>query len=175
VDNYGSLQTPVMGPIIAAFQGHHGSPWTITYRGFANNVHKVHIYVWKTILCFQCTILLQVVVVTRAGIGKSGKYRSESPSRRTSATKLHNSAAQVVGGTVSHVVPTTLVMCTDYYTFAQREFSIHSMKDMTAPRGPSPTAALPTTCTRCALVIVLQFTSTTIHHIRAARILQYRV
>jgi hypothetical protein len=34
---------------------------------------------------FQCTILRQVVVVMGAGIGKSVKYRSESPSRRTSA------------------------------------------------------------------------------------------
>ncbi|KAG5188809.1 Kua-ubiquitin conjugating enzyme hybrid localization domain-containing protein [Tribonema minus] len=41
VDNYGNLQTPVLGPVIAAFQGHHESPWTITYRNFANNVHKV--------------------------------------------------------------------------------------------------------------------------------------
>jgi hypothetical protein len=38
---------------------------------------------------FQCTILRQVVVVMGAGIGKSVKYRLESPSRRTSAAKLH--------------------------------------------------------------------------------------
>merc|ERR1711966_565677 len=29
------------GNIIAAFQGHHSAPWTITYRGFANNVWKL--------------------------------------------------------------------------------------------------------------------------------------
>eukprot|EP00953_Heterococcus_sp_UTEX-ZZ885_P041231 21048-Heterococcus_DN1.PRE.1 len=40
VDNYGGLHTPVFGTVIEAFQGHHGSPWTITYRKFANNVHK---------------------------------------------------------------------------------------------------------------------------------------
>jgi palmitoyl-[glycerolipid] 3-(E)-desaturase len=41
VDNYGNGRTPVMGSIIAAFQGHHTVPWTITERGFCNNVHKL--------------------------------------------------------------------------------------------------------------------------------------
>ncbi|CAM9854953.1 unnamed protein product, partial [Discosporangium mesarthrocarpum] len=41
VDNYGDINTPVFGSVIAAFQGHHESPWTITYRPFANNVHKI--------------------------------------------------------------------------------------------------------------------------------------
>lgn len=41
VDNYGNGRTPVMGNIIAAFQGHHSAPWTITYRGFCNNVFKL--------------------------------------------------------------------------------------------------------------------------------------
>merc|ERR1712129_109415 len=41
VDNYGNGKTPVMGSIIAAFQGHHSAPWTITQRGFNNNVHKL--------------------------------------------------------------------------------------------------------------------------------------
>ena len=41
VDNYGNGNTPVMGSIIAAFQGHHSAPWTITERGFCNNVHKL--------------------------------------------------------------------------------------------------------------------------------------
>jgi len=41
VDNYGNGRTPIMGNIIAAFQGHHSAPWTITYRGFCNNVHKL--------------------------------------------------------------------------------------------------------------------------------------
>ena len=39
VDNYGSKNTPVMGGIIDAFQGHHKYPWTITKRQFANNIH----------------------------------------------------------------------------------------------------------------------------------------
>lgn len=39
VDNYGSKQTPVMGDVIDAFQGHHKYPWTITKRQFANNAH----------------------------------------------------------------------------------------------------------------------------------------
>jgi len=41
VDNYGNGGTPVMGGIIAAFQGHHSAPWTITERGFCNNVYKL--------------------------------------------------------------------------------------------------------------------------------------
>lgn len=41
VDNYGSKATPVVGGVIDSFQGHHKWPWTITKRGFANNVHKV--------------------------------------------------------------------------------------------------------------------------------------
>jgi ubiquitin-conjugating enzyme E2 variant len=41
VDNYGSGKTPVVGSQIAAFQGHHQKPWTITEREFCNNVHKV--------------------------------------------------------------------------------------------------------------------------------------
>mmetsp|Transcript_16569 Transcript_16569/g.21940 ORF Transcript_16569/g.21940 Transcript_16569/m.21940 type:complete len:311 (+) Transcript_16569:177-1109(+) len=41
VDNYGNGKTPVLGAVIEAFQGHHNAPWTITYRPFANNVHKI--------------------------------------------------------------------------------------------------------------------------------------
>lgn len=41
VDNYGNGKTPIMGGIIAAFQGHHSAPWTICDRGFENNVHKL--------------------------------------------------------------------------------------------------------------------------------------
>lgn len=41
VDNYGGLETPIFGTVIAAFQGHHDAPWTITYRDFANNVYKI--------------------------------------------------------------------------------------------------------------------------------------
>jgi palmitoyl-[glycerolipid] 3-(E)-desaturase len=37
VDNYGSGHTPVVGSQIAAFQGHHQRPWTITQREFCNN------------------------------------------------------------------------------------------------------------------------------------------
>lgn len=40
-DNYGNGKTPVFGGVIEAFQGHHGNPWTITHRGFCNNVHKI--------------------------------------------------------------------------------------------------------------------------------------
>lgn len=41
VDNYGGPDTPVFGRQIAAFQGHHHRPWTITEREFCNNVHQV--------------------------------------------------------------------------------------------------------------------------------------
>jgi hypothetical protein len=41
VDNYGNGRTPIMGGIIAAFQGHHSSQWTITERAFCNNVYKL--------------------------------------------------------------------------------------------------------------------------------------
>lgn len=41
VDNYGDANTPLVGDQIAAFQGHHQRPWTITEREFCNNVHKV--------------------------------------------------------------------------------------------------------------------------------------
>ncbi|KAG1665443.1 hypothetical protein FOA52_005785 [Chlamydomonas sp. UWO 241] len=41
VDNYGDGTTPLVGRQIAAFQGHHQRPWTITQREFANNLHQV--------------------------------------------------------------------------------------------------------------------------------------
>lgn len=41
VDNYGDGSTPIVGSQIAAFQGHHQKPWTITEREFCNNVYKV--------------------------------------------------------------------------------------------------------------------------------------
>ena len=40
-DNYGRLETPVVGFACAAFQGHHLAPWTISHRSFFNNVHKI--------------------------------------------------------------------------------------------------------------------------------------
>lgn len=40
-DNYGDIDTPVVGFACAAFQGHHLAPWTITHRPFANNVHNI--------------------------------------------------------------------------------------------------------------------------------------
>lgn len=41
VDNYGNGNTPVLGSVIAAFQGHHAAPWTITERSLCNNVYKL--------------------------------------------------------------------------------------------------------------------------------------
>ena len=40
-DNYGRLETPVVGFACAAFQGHHLAPWTISHRSFPNNVYKI--------------------------------------------------------------------------------------------------------------------------------------
>lgn len=53
VDNYGNGKTPIMGSIIAAFQGHHTAPWTITQRGFCNNVYK---------LCIPFGILPMIII-----------------------------------------------------------------------------------------------------------------
>lgn len=40
-DNYGSLETPLVGTACAAFQGHHRHPYTIVHRSFCNNVFKI--------------------------------------------------------------------------------------------------------------------------------------
>jgi len=37
----GNASTPVFGSQIDAFQGHHRRPWTITKRGWANNLHAL--------------------------------------------------------------------------------------------------------------------------------------
>jgi ubiquitin-conjugating enzyme E2 variant len=58
VDNYGNGRTPIMGSIIAAFQGHHSAPWTITERGFCNNVYK---------LCMPFGILPMLLINAIAG------------------------------------------------------------------------------------------------------------
>lgn len=58
VDNYGNGRTPVMGSIIAAFQGHHSAPWTITQRGFSNNVVK---------LCIPFGVVTMTVVSAMTG------------------------------------------------------------------------------------------------------------
>jgi len=41
VDNYGDASTPVFGAQIAAFQGHHRHPSTITFREPCNNLHAL--------------------------------------------------------------------------------------------------------------------------------------
>eukprot|EP00871_Galdieria_phlegrea_P002445 jgi/Galph1/3200/GphlegSOOS_G1870.1 len=38
LDNYGDIDTPIIGKQCVAFQGHHKSPWTITWRTFCNLV-----------------------------------------------------------------------------------------------------------------------------------------
>ncbi|VVB11392.1 unnamed protein product [Arabis nemorensis] len=39
VDNYGDESTPLVGTHVEDSQDHHKSPWTITRRQFANNLH----------------------------------------------------------------------------------------------------------------------------------------
>jgi hypothetical protein len=46
----GDGNTPVLGKQIAAFQGHHQRPWTITQREFANNVHQVSPAAYTTLV-----------------------------------------------------------------------------------------------------------------------------
>lgn len=55
VDNYGRLETPIVGSVCAAFQGHHDTPWTITFRSFANNVYKI---CYNSIPALLLTLLL---------------------------------------------------------------------------------------------------------------------
>ncbi|XP_054799667.1 fatty acid desaturase 4, chloroplastic-like [Prosopis cineraria] len=62
IDNYGDESTPVFGPQIEAFQGHHKRPWTITRRQFANNLHALARAVTFTVLpiglvCNEPTVL----------------------------------------------------------------------------------------------------------------------
>jgi ubiquitin-conjugating enzyme E2 variant len=64
VDNYGDGNTPVFGRQIAAFQGHHQRPWTITQREFCNNVHQVR-------TCFTCFPVLVQQQQVAAELGHS--------------------------------------------------------------------------------------------------------
>ncbi|CAO2200761.1 unnamed protein product [Urochloa humidicola] len=41
IDNYGDASTPFLGSQIAAFQGHHRHPSTITHRDPCNNLHAL--------------------------------------------------------------------------------------------------------------------------------------
>jgi len=63
VDNYGDINTPIMGSIIHSFQGHHSAPWTITHRPFFNNVYKI---------ALPCLFLLSMAAVSTFGSGLWG-------------------------------------------------------------------------------------------------------
>lgn len=69
VDNYGDSGTAVLGKQIAAFQGHHQRPWTITQREFANNVHQVMpvAHSWGSCLPVQLCWLGSVCVRVTSG------------------------------------------------------------------------------------------------------------
>ena len=58
VDNYGSIKTPIFGAVCVAFQGHHDTPWTITFRSFANNVFKI---------CYATIGFLSLLMLTNPG------------------------------------------------------------------------------------------------------------
>jgi len=65
VDNYGNGRTPIMGGIIAAFQGHHSAPWTITERGFENAVVK---------LCIPFGVQVVLALKVLFGLDPSATY-----------------------------------------------------------------------------------------------------
>lgn len=56
LDNYGDGSTPIMGPQIEAFQGHHEQPWTITYRDFCNNCYRSGIATIPFLALFNVTV-----------------------------------------------------------------------------------------------------------------------
>jgi len=64
VDNYGDGTTPVLGRQIAAFQGHHLRPWTITEREFCNNVFLVFRPVFGLALIFATLSISPLVAGT---------------------------------------------------------------------------------------------------------------
>jgi palmitoyl-[glycerolipid] 3-(E)-desaturase len=68
VDNYGNEHTPVFGFQIAAFQGHHKSPWTITNRDFANNLFRLTIPASPQMLAL---LLLPLPPVLIAGLSSA--------------------------------------------------------------------------------------------------------
>lgn len=68
VDNYGSADTPFFGFQIAAFQGHHKAPWTITNRNFANNLYRLTVPTAPQMLAL-CALPLPPA--TLAGLGSA--------------------------------------------------------------------------------------------------------
>ena len=90
VDNYGNGRTPVMGPIIAAFQGHHTAPWTITQRGFCNNVYKLCLpfgivpvsliaYCTGPMVTYWCTLFCTLEILSQEFHKWSHQLKSEAP------------------------------------------------------------------------------------------------
>lgn len=68
VDNYGNEKTPVVGYQIAAFQGHHKSPWTITARDFANNLYRLTVPTSPQMLAL---LLLPIPPAVAAGLASA--------------------------------------------------------------------------------------------------------
>ncbi|XP_054799216.1 fatty acid desaturase 4, chloroplastic-like [Prosopis cineraria] len=80
IDNYGDESTPVFGPQIEAFQGHHKCPRAITRRQFANNLHilarGVTLTVLPIVLVFNDSKLLGFVGVCSGCIMFSQQFHA---------------------------------------------------------------------------------------------------
>ena len=126
VDNYGNGRTPIMGNIIAAFQGHHTAPWTITQRSFFNNVYKLCIpfgivpvtliaYATGPMLTLFLTIFCVLEILSQEFHKWSHQTKSETPWIGTVLQKYHLSI-----GRVPHTKHHTLPFETNYCIISGR-------------------------------------------------------
>lgn len=94
VDNYGSAQTPIVGPQIEAFQGHHEEPWTITCRDFCNNCFPTCIATMPFLLAFDALSFspywLLWGVIACAGISFCQEFHKWSHTLRSQSDPLIN-------------------------------------------------------------------------------------
>jgi palmitoyl-[glycerolipid] 3-(E)-desaturase len=115
VDNYGNGRTPIMGNIIAAFQGHHTAPWTITQRSFYNNVYKLCIpfgilpvtimaYLTGPILTYFFTTFCILEILSQEFHKWSHQMKSETPWIGNLLQKYHLSIGRVPH-TKHHTIP----------------------------------------------------------------------
>lgn len=94
MDNYGNAETPIFGPQIEAFQGHHEKPWTITHRDFSNNCERTCLATLPFILAFDllpCSPYLLVFGVVASGfIAVSQELHKWSHTMRSQCHPLVN-------------------------------------------------------------------------------------
>jgi palmitoyl-[glycerolipid] 3-(E)-desaturase len=120
VDNYGNGRTPIMGNIIAAFQGHHTAPWTITQRSFFNNVYKLCIpfgilpvtllaYLSGPMVTFFVTTFCVLEILSQEFHKWSHQMKSETPWIGNLLQKYH-----LAIGRVPHTKHHTLPFETNY-------------------------------------------------------------